>query len=496
MIVGVDVGTQSLKVVVTDEALRLRGEASTAYRPSFPRSGWAEQEPKLWEQALAGTIGRALAAADTPPQSVRGLGICGQLDGCLAVDRNGRALGPCIIWMDRRAEAEVAGLPAERIQGTTGLILDATHMAAKARWLKRHAPERARIRRFHQPVSYLVARLTGAEVFDHGLASTTMVYGLVERSFDPGLLELFELAADELPAIAEAFDCAGRLHRQGAALTGLPEGTPVAVGTGDDFSNPLGAGLTLPGRLACALGTAEVVGALHDRPAIDRLGLVETHGYPGGRFFIENPGWLAGGALAWFIETFRLRDVQELDALAAAAPAGSEGVTFLPALSGAMAPEWIEAARACFYGLSAAHGPAHLARAVLEGCAFAMRDVLERLLEMGVAVGSILLLGGGARSRIWAEIRADLSGLPVEVPKAVDTSPVAAAVLASVAAGLQPGLPEAARQVGGDATIFYPNSARRGAYDDAYAAYRKLFESLRPMFETGADRRDPPASEA
>ena len=122
-------------------------------------------------------------------------------------------------------------------------------------------------------------------------------------------------------------------------------------------------------------------------------------------------------------------------------------------MSGAMAPEWIAAARGCFYGLTAAHGSGHLARAVLEGCAFAMRDVLERLQEMGVAIGSILLLGGGARSRVWAQIRADLTGLPVEVPAVVDTSPLGAAVLAAVAAGLQPDLLEAARRVATEATI-------------------------------------------
>ena len=224
------------------------------------------------------------------------------------------------------------------------------------------------------------------------------------------------------------------------------------------------------------------MGALHDRPAIDRRGLVETHGYPGGLFFIENPGWLAGGALAWFIETFRMRDVEELDALAASVPAGSAGVTFLPALSGAMAPEWIASARACFYGLSAAHGSAHLARAVLEGCAFAMRDVLERLLEMGVAIDAIRLLGGGARSALWARIRADLTGLPVELPQIVDTSPLAAAMLAAVAAGVQPSLAAAARLVAGEVGRIEPNSAEKGAYDDAYGAYRNLFLNLRPMF--------------
>jgi xylulokinase len=492
MIVGVDIGTQSLKAVVTDERLTLLAQASSAYRPSFPRPGWAEQEPRLWENALAPTIGRALEAARTSADSVKGLGICGQLDGCVALDREDRPLGPCIIWMDRRAEAEVAGLPAERVRDLAGLVLDATHMAAKARWLKRHAPGRTAIRRFHQPVSYLVARLTGEHVFDHGLASTTMVYGLEQRGFDTRLLDMFELSAGELPAIAEAADRAGTLDRRGAELTGLPKRTPVAVGTGDDFSTPLGAGLVAPGRLACALGTAEVVGALHDCPVIDRRGLVETHGYPGGCFFIENPGWLAGGALAWFVDTFRLRDVGELDALAASAPPGADGVVFLPTMSGAMAPEWIEAARGCFYGMTPAHGSGQLARAVLEGCAFAMRDVVERLREMDVAIGTILLLGGGARSRIWAQIRADLTGLPVAVPKIVDTSPMGAGLLASIAAGMQPDLVRAAGLVESEAKIVDPDPARKSTYDDAHGAYRKLFESLRPMFEPRADRHGRP----
>jgi xylulokinase len=148
-----------------------------------------------------------------------------------------------------------------------------------------------------------------------------------------------------------------------------------------------------------------------------------------------------------------------------------------------MAPEWIASARGCFYGLSAAHGSAHLARAVLEGCAFAMRDVLERLRVMEVAIGSILLLGGGARSRLWAQIRADLAGLPVAVPAVVDTSPLGAAVLAAVAAELQPDLITAARRVATEATIVEPDAERREAYDDAYGAYRKLFDSLRPMFD-------------
>jgi xylulokinase len=481
MFVGVDIGTQSLKAVVTGDDLVPRGAASEAYQPSFPRPGWAEQDPALWERALGPAIAAALAAAGAAPGEVRGLGISGQLDGCIAVDGAGTALGPCLIWMDRRAIDETANIPADLVRRRTGIMLDAGHMAAKMRWLKRHRPD-CRTARFHQPVSYLVERLTGAYVIDQALASTTMVCALGQPAYDRELLALFEIGADELPRIADAAACAGRLHAAGAALTGLPSGIPVAVGTGDDFSTPLGAGLIAPGRVAVVLGTAEVVGAVHGAATIDDSDLVETHAYPGGAYFIENPGWLSGGAVAWLSSTLGLSGPAELDRLASEAPPGAAGLTFLPALSGAMAPRWRPTARGCFYGLTAAHGRAHLARALLEGCAFAMRDVIDRLSEMGAATDSILLLGGGARSRVWAQMRADITGRPAVVPARVDTSPIGGAMLAAVASGAIADLATAAAAAEGGGATFLPDPNRRAACDDAYRAYRRLFDSLEPMF--------------
>ncbi len=269
-------------------------------------------------------------------------------------------------------------------------------------------------------------------------------------------------------------------------LTGLRAGIPVAVGTGDDFSNPLGAGVVKPGRVVVSLGTAEVVGAVHGTAAVDKGALVETHGYAAGRFFIENPGWLSGGSLAWFIKTFRLAGVEELNALVEQAPPGADGVTFLPALSGAMAPEWNSEARGCFYGLTAAHGASHMARAVLEGCAFAMRDVVERLAALGVDTSTLLLLGGGAKSRVWAQIRADLVQRHAEISSVADSSPVGAGLLAAVAAGAARSLDEAAGRIAPPTTVIAPDPANRQAYDDAYGRYRQLFDSLKPLFTSVA----------
>lgn len=482
MIVGVDIGTGSLKAVVTDAALKVRGKASRSYAPSYPRPGWAEQPPDLWEAALGPAVREALEDACVAPNQVRALGLAGQLDGCIGVDRQGNALTPCLIWVDKRANNDMGDVPAELVLHRNGVVADPSHMAAKMRWLKHNHPSAEDIVRFHQPVSYMVYRLTGANVLDHGHASTTMLYDLAGRCFDPELLAAFGLVHTELPRLAEAYEPAGNLTPEGARLCGLPAGIAVAVGTGDDFSNPLGAGLVAPGRMACCIGTAEVPGAVHSVATIDERALVQTLGYPTGAYFIENPGWLSGGALAWFVQTFGVPDFATLDTVAADVPPGADGVLFLPALGGSTAPEWVASARGCFYGLTPAHGLAHMARAVLEGCAFAMRDIVERLREMGVAADSILLMGGGARSTLWGQIRADLTGITVEVPTHVDTSPIGAAMLAAVAARLQPDLASAAATLGPPIRHHEPCGANRASYDAAYARYRLLFDSLRPMF--------------
>ncbi len=477
MIIGVDIGTQSLKVVLVDDDLDVLSEASEPYSPEYPKPGWAQQDPALWERAIGSTIARALEAVGVKPDAVDGVGVAGQLDGCVPTGDDGAAIGPCLIWSDKRAADELADVSAGELRRATGLTADASHMAAKIRWLgASHAV------RFHQPVSYIVSRLTGEHVYDHGQASTTMLYDLAARDHTDALLEQFGVKRDQLPRVAAASARAGDITAAGAALSGLPVGTPVAVGTGDDFSTPLGAGLIEPSRAACVLGTAEVVGALSPSPAIDDRGLVETHAYPGGQYFIENPGWLAGGAVEWFRGLSGLDDPGALDTAAEQVPPGCAGVTFLPALTGAMAPEWIATARGCFYGLTAAHDVGHLARSILEGCAFAMRDVLDRVRDLGVATDTILLLGGGAHSKLWAQIRADVMGMHVEVPSRVDTSALGAAMLAAVAAGVQPDLETCAQLVAVASSFVDPVVERGNAYADAYGRYQKLFESLRPMF--------------
>ena len=481
MLLGIDIGTQSTKAVLASESLHILGEAKASYTYSAPKPGWAEQDPRQWEQALARVVAELCRDCRIHAGDIAAVGLGGQLDGCVAVDSNSLPLHPALIWMDRRSQYLLRGIDTGIVAERAGLVCDATHMAAKILWLQGQGL--SPVARYHQPVSYLVARLTGRHVMDHGLASTSMLYNLAERDYDPRLLELFQIAPERLPAIDDAWTPAGRVSREGAALSGLKEGTLLAVGTGDDFSAALGAGLTGPGRLNCIVGTAEVVGALHEEPLLDRQGLVETHAYPGGLFYLENPGWISGGAISWLQKLYGLEAAAQVDALAGKVPPGSQGVAFLPALSGSMAPEWHGAARGAFYGLSLAQGREQMARAVLEAMAFAMRDVLVRLQDLGLQIDAIRLSGGGAGSGLWNRIRANVAKLPVEVMQRPDTSPLGALLLAGKAAGLIDDLALAARQLNPVEESIEPDAAEFDAYDRAYERYRRLFKELKPLFD-------------
>lgn len=470
--VGLDLGTQSVKAVVCDERLALLGQHSVSYGTARPAPDAAQQDPYEWEKALAVAIGGALREATTRPEDIAALAIVGQLDGCVPVDAHGAPAHPALIWQDRRASAEAARVPPAELFAITGQVADASHMAPKIVWLREHG---VRAARWHQPVSYLVSRLTGEHVFEPALASTTMLLDLTTRAWSQRLLDGFAIDARELPALREACAAAGTLTPNGAVLTGLRAGTPVAVGTGDDFANVIGAGVTRPGRLVCAIGTAEVVGILSDTPVLDRVGaepLVETHLFPAGGYFIEHPGWVAGGAVRWGASLFGLDD----EAFDAIALSGSHGLTFLPALAGQMTPVWRPHVRGALLGLSLAHGAEQIASAIFEGLTFATRDVAERLRAMGLAFDEVLLVGGGARARSWGRLRANVLGVRHRVAANVDGSPLAAAMIAAVCAGAFPDLATAAQLVAPPRDGYEP--AGDPALDAAYRRYQALILRL------------------
>jgi xylulokinase len=278
--------------------------------------------------------------------------------------------------------------------------------------------------------------------------------------------------------------------------TGLDAGTLVVMGAGDEMAATLGAGVVEPGVVCDVMGTAEPVCAVVAEPAHDPTGLVELHPHADPEtWLLENPGWLSGGAYRWFRDELggpeaaaaaeSGADVYELlNELAECAPPGAGGVSWVPALAGAMAPEWNSHARAAWFGMTAAHGRAHLARALLEGNALALRDVIEAIGAAGHPPSEVVCVGGGAKGKLLCQLRANVTGLPVCRPDDVETTARGAAMLAAAGAGLHPTVAEAARAMAGPrGPHVQPDPELRGVYDDLHRRHRRLYAALRPLFD-------------
>ena len=497
LVVGVDVGSQG----TCAQAIAPDGELiATGYAPhtlSYPRPGWAEQDAREWLGAVAQALAEVRRAVDEP---LRAVAFGSQLDGLVVADADGEPVGPSLIWMDRRAaaqcEAAAERIDPARLRELTGCNLDPGHVAAKIAWHSEHRPnEHDRARWFLLPGSYVAWHASGEVAVDPSNASSSMLLDVATGEWSPEACAAFEIDRVRLADVRPAHAVLGPVAPWLRDAAGLDPSTQVVLGCGDDMAATLGAGVIEPGAVCDVMGTAEPVCAVVPGPALDPDGVTELHPHavPDG-WLLENPGWLSGGAYRWFrdelgsAEAARAAatgaDVYELlNSLAADAPAGAEGVLWVPALAGATAPEWNAAARAGWFGLTAAHGRAHLARALLEGNAFALRDVLEAIQAAGHPPTELVCVAGGARGELLRQIRADVTGLPVTRPEDVETTARGAAMLAAAGAGLHPDVAEASRAMASPRSEpLLPRPECRELYDALYRRHRKLYAALRPLF--------------
>jgi xylulokinase len=492
-VIGIDLGSQSLKGLLLDPAGRLVGEAARPYDVRYPSPAWAEQEPDDWMTALRAVIAELVGTAGIGAADVSALALGSQVDGVVATDAAGHQLHPAIIWLDRRAEDETAALgrrvAARDLFERTGLNLDSSHVAPKILWLRGHAPaayEGAAV--FHLPGSWVVARLTGARIVDHANASSSLLYDVRARDWSDVLLRQTELDRDRLPEVAPSTAVAGPLTGAAAAELGLSTACLVAVGTGDEHAASLGAGVLGPGPVCDIAGTAEPGAVASDVPLVDETGLVETHAHADPRsWLIENPGFVSGGSVRWFNDTIGRSTFDELCRAAAEIPPGADGAIFLPALSGSMTPRWNGRARGVFHGLSMAHGVGHLARAVFEGCTFGLRDIIDRFTALGLGDGEIRVVGGGSKSELLIQMKADVTGKPARRVIHPEATALGATMIAAVVAGTYANLDEAAAGlVRLEDRVHEPDPRTAAAYDDAYRTYRALFDAVEPLFDRGS----------
>ena len=499
-VIGCDVGSQGTNSALYASDGTLVASAYEGYDLSYPHPGWAEQDPAVWNRAVASTVRAVAGRAPEGPSAIQAISFGSQLDGMVVCDAAGDPLRPAMIWMDRRAEAQAAGLAERMSPGEfyrcVGANLDSSHAVFKALWVRDEEPalfEKAT--HLMPPGSYVLRAACGELAVDYSNASSLALLDPRTRTWSTPVLEATGIDPTMLPQLAAGTQVVGTVTSTFADAAGLAPDTRVAVGCGDEMAATLGAGVYAPGEVCDVVGTAEPVCAVSGEPREDPTMLVECHPHADpDAWLLENPGFVSGGNLRWWRDQFgsdeRASEARgEGDAYdllsrdAAEVAPGADGLVFLPCMQGAMAPEWNGAARGVLYGLTLAHTRAHLTRAVLEGSAFALRDILEAMVAAGLGVRRLTIVGGGARGALWRQIKADVTGLPVRVPQSVETTATGAAILAAVGSGVHASVAEAVR-----AFVTYqpdehqPDAERHQAYEESYRRYREVYFALKPVF--------------
>jgi xylulokinase len=499
-LIGCDIGSQGVKTVLIDESGRLLGVCGSGYGIEFPEPAWAQQPAQAWIEALTQSVRKLLIDTGIPGDQVLSVGIDAQVDGVVPIDNDGAPLHPAIIWMDRRAVQQcesIAGLiDKDEIFEITGLNLDASHVAPKIRWLMDHQPMLSEQTAYYLlPGSYIAYALTGEVAVDASNASSTMLMDVRQRKYSPLMCRIFGIPEEKLAAIRPATDVVGTLLPKMAERLGLSSHTQVVLGSGDEHAACLGAGVVHPGLVCDIAGTAEPVCAASPAVLFDKTGLVETHchAHPD-LWLLENPGFVSGINYRWFCDEFAHFEIQQavregkdvfqlLDQAADSVPAGSRGLIMLPCLMGAMTPTWNAAARGVFMGFTLAHGRAHFARSILEASAYAVRDITDRMQSIGLTLSEIRVVGGGARSALWRQIKADVTGLPVTCLQTAETTALGAAILALAGSGLCRSVDEAVQCVVQVSEIVYPQFSTQQAYEEYYQLYRSTYAAMVPIFE-------------
>ena len=503
-LIGIDIGTSGIKALLLDAEGNVLAACDAAYPLSTPHPGWAEQEPAHWWRATQRALQELAGVAAERETRVAGLALSGQMNGAVLLDRDLLPVRPCIIWADARTARQCEQIHArvgrERLTAITGKLAVTGYTAPKLLWVREHEPEVfARVRHLLLPKDFIRLCLTGELATDASDASNTLLFDIRSGVWCDTILDALELKRALLPTVVFSTVQTGTINQEAARLTGLPCGIPVFAGAGDSSAEAIGCGLVKPGPVLSVVGSAGNISAASSVPVIDPRGSIHTGCHVSeGLWIITGVQQAAGLSVRWLVENLKLFEdlcmqCPELDPYgivieqAAGTPPGSEGLLFLPYLTGERTPHLDPRARGVFFGIDIRHTRAHFARSVFEGVAFAQRDALELLHQLGLPAEYLIAAGGGGRSQYWRQILADTTGLPVMATGNEHGAAFGAALLAGVGTGLYSDIEEACRLSVHLAPVAAPQPANRKLYEDAYSLYRQVYPQLRPVF---ASRRD------
>ena len=497
-LIGIDVGTSGTKTLLCNDRGKILATATREYPCSSPKPLWSEQNPHHWWRATTQSIKHVLRKARVKARDVQAIGLSGQMHGAVFLDKNHNVLRPAILWNDQRTEAQCREIT--RKVGPKRLIRIACNpaltgfTAPKILWVRTHEPRiYEKTRKILLPKDYIRFRLSGAFATEVSDASGTLLLDINARRWSRPVLNALDIDPALLPDCFESQVVSAQLSPAAAKATGLPTGTPIVGGGGDQAAGAIGNGIVRAGAISATIGTSGVVFAHADTVRTDPKGRVHTFCHAvKGKWHVMGVVLSAGGAFQWYRNTFAARETAQtrrrsdpydlLCRKAAAAPAGAEGLLFLPYLTGERTPHADPHAKAAWIGLTPRHTAHHLIRSLLEGITFAMRDSLQIITSMRVPVRQIRLSGGGARSKLWRRIQADVYGKPVSTVNSAQGPAFGAALLAGVGAGAFKTIREACDATVRITSTTRPNPETVSLYNKIYPQYQRLYAALKNEF--------------
>lgn len=498
---GIDIGTSGTKTLAINEQGKILADATELYPSYHPKPLWSEQDPDDWWQATVKTVRATVKKAKLKAADVRAIGLSGQMHGSVFLDKQDRVIRRALLWNDQRTAAECDEIE-RRAGGRRQLIKMVANpaltgfTAPKILWLRNHEPKN-----FDKTVKVLLPkddvrrRMTGDYATDVSDASGMLLLDVARRNWSKPLLSKLELDLDLFGRCYESEDITGKLTRQAASELGLTTECVVMGGAGDQAAGALGNGVVNTGVLSTSIGTSGIMFVHSDEVQYDPEGRLHTFCHAvRGKWHLMGVSLSGGGSLQWFRNTLCQAEVEAAQKKKASAyemiateateiPPGSEGLFFLPYLSGERTPHADPDARACFIGLTLKHGRGHMVRAIMEGVAYAMRDSLAIIRELGVPVKQIRASGGGSKSKLWKQIQADVFGQKVVTINAEEGPAYGVALLAAVGGGAFKNVEEACKAT---IRVVKETPTQKQAvshYDRGFPIYQQLYRSLKDDFK-------------
>ena len=485
--IGADLGTSSLKLLLVDAKGSILNSVIKNYEVYYPNPGWSEQNPEDWWTAFVGGVGELLSDFDS--KCVKGLSVAGQMHGLVILDENDNVIRPAILWNDGRCNKETEYLNAvvgkQKLSDCTANIAFAGFTAPKILWLKNNEKENFdKISKIMLPKDYIAYRLTGVHSIDYSDASGMLLLDVKNKCWSKEMLDICDAKEEQLPKLYESFDCTGEVLPEIAQLLGLPDGVKVAAGAGDNAGAAIGTATVGEGKCNISLGTSGTIFISSEKFGVDKFNALHSFCHSDGGYHLMGCILSAASCNKWFYEEIlKTNDYTGEQAEITDENLGSNHIYFLPYLMGERSPINDTDARGLFIGMRPDTRRQDMVQAVLEGVAFAFRDNLEIAKSLGIDVKVSTICGGGAKSKLWQKIIANILNIELEIPAVEEGPGLGAAMLAMVTCGEYDSVSKCAEKLVIKKETIKPDAEIVVRYEKIYQKYRKIYPSIKELYK-------------